>query len=93
MKNVTYYTGKLVCCTPKAEKINILLATKTKTELIKNGCRLPEKSQRHQGYNTWSVAPENFPQTLTKLLAHEQPEIFVFVEEDGVKKRVIVKVA
>lgn len=93
IRNLTYYTGKLVCCTPKSEHVNILLETQTRTEVIKNGCRQTAEAQCHHGYNTWSVASKNFPQPLAKLLAHEQPAVFVLVKDDGVTMEVIVKVA
>ena len=92
-RNLTYYTGRLVCCTPGSGKINILLETQTKSEIIKNGCRQKPRVQNHLGYNTWSIAPERFPQSLTEILAHENPNVFVIVEDDGTRRNVSVKLA
>jgi len=92
-RNVTCYTGKLVSCTPSSKKFNILLETETKTEIVKNGCRQDGRTQRHLGYNSWSVAPENLPQALRDGLIREKPGVFVLVKDDGVKSNVIVKIA
>lgn len=92
-RNVTYYTGRLVCCSQNSDKINIMLATQNKTEIIKNGNRQEAKAQSHIGYNTWSIAPENFPQALITIPINEKPAVFVLVEDDGKTTNISVKLA
>ena len=48
-------------CTPKGDKVNILLATRTKTEIVRDGLRQKQASQRHIGYNSWALPAEDVP--------------------------------
>ena len=61
LKDVTIYTGKLVRCTPKGNKVNILLATRTKTEIVRDGLRKKQTLHRHIGYNSWALPAEDVP--------------------------------
>ena len=61
LKDVTIYTGKLVRCTLKDNKVYILLATRTRMEIMRDGLRQKQTLHRHIGYNSWALPAEDVP--------------------------------